>query len=116
MAGNILALILSVTISSVAHLALKLGAPGAAAKVSAGEFLQALNPWVIAGIGGHGLAMAVWLYALSRVQLSFAYPFLALGYVFVALLSYYVLGEQISLARIAGMAIIIIGLCIVALN
>jgi len=56
----------------------------------------------------------VWILALSRVDVSLAYPMLSLGYVVNALAAWYFFGEIISLQRAAGIGIILLGVYIMA--
>ena len=59
-------------------------------------------------------ASIFWLAVLSRVDLSFAYPLLALGYVVTALLSRLLFAEAISPTRWAGIAVICLGVVLVS--
>jgi len=52
--------------------------------------------------------------ALSRVEVSIAYPLLSVGYVVNALAASYLFGEAVTPLRLAGIAIIILGVFIVA--
>ncbi len=77
--------------------------------------LRALrNPWVIAGICCLLGFFASYLSALSWADLTFVLPATAFGYVVVALLSYFWLGEHISLSRWAGIVLIVCGVGFVA--
>jgi drug/metabolite transporter (DMT)-like permease len=73
-----------------------------------------INPWILGGILLHFLALAIWLWALSKVNITFAYPFIALGYVLVSLMAWRWLGEDLSLVKILGMGVIIVGILIVS--
>jgi multidrug transporter EmrE-like cation transporter len=75
-------------------------------------WMVGVNPWVLAGMFLHVSALVVWLWALSRVDISFAYPFLAFGYVLVSVMARFWLGEELSPQRLVGMAIIILGIII----
>ena len=66
------------------------------------------------GFAMYGLSAVSWLIVLSRLDLSTAYPFLALNFVLIALVGRFVLGEDISLARWAGLLLICIGIVVVA--
>ncbi len=59
-------------------------------------------------------ASIFWLAVISRVNLSYAYPLLALGYVVTALLSRLLFGEAISPTRWAGIAVICFGVFLVS--
>lgn len=74
----------------------------------------ATNPWVLGGMCLHVGALVVWLYALSRVDITFAYPFLALGYVLVSLAAWLWLGETIGSTKLLAMVIIVIGILILS--
>ena len=51
---------------------------------------------------------------LSKVELSFAYPFLSLAYVAVAVFAYFVFREDLNGYRIAGIAFICVGTVLIA--
>ena len=68
-----------------------------------------LNPLVIFGLAVYACGTFLWLIALSRVDLSYAYPFASLNYVLVLLSSWFILGEQPSLLRVVGVMIICFG-------
>ncbi len=73
-----------------------------------------LNPLVIAGLFGFFLSMLIWLYVLSRMELSFAYPFVALNYVLILFGSYFLLKEAITPMKVIGVVVIVIGVYLVA--
>ena len=62
----------------------------------------ALNPFVIAGFFIFVISMASHLAVLSRVDLSFAYPFLSLAYVVVTAYAYLVFTEDVSQLRVSA--------------
>ena len=72
------------------------------------------NPWVFFGLLIYGLGTVFWLAALSRVDLSYAYPFASLSYVVMLIFSYFIFHESISLLRIAGTVVIIIGVLLIS--
>lgn len=74
----------------------------------------ALQPFVIAGMLTFVISMASHLFVLSRVDLSFAYPFLSLAYVIVAIYSYFVFGEDVNVYRASGIALICVGTALIA--
>ncbi len=67
------------------------------------------NPFVLAGFVLVFGASIFWLAVLSRVDLSWAYPMLSLGYVLVVILSAIFLNETITLTRVFGVLIIVTG-------
>lgn len=72
------------------------------------------NPYVLAGVGAYAFSSIFWLVLLSRVDLSYAYPALSLGYVLITLVSAIALGEQVSPLRWAGVIVISVGVIMVA--
>jgi multidrug transporter EmrE-like cation transporter len=61
------------------------------------------------GMVCYGASLCVWLAALSKAPVSTAYPMLSLGYVVVAVVSVGWLGESMTPAKIAGIALICLG-------
>lgn len=115
-----LVIILSVLCSSVAQISLKKGmmqcdcsfVPKIANILPLISGL-ALNPFVVGGVFLHVLALITWLYVLKHVDVSYAYPFISMGFVLVLLLSYLLFGESINLYRIFGVGLIIMGILLV---
>ena len=73
----------------------------------------ATEPHIVGGLGCYVISVVVWVMALSRVEVSVAYPLLSVGYVVNALAAWYLFGEAVTPMRLAGIAIIIIGVCVV---
>jgi drug/metabolite transporter (DMT)-like permease len=74
----------------------------------------AFNPFVVGGLAVLVFSMGLHLMALSRVDLSFAYPFLSVSYILVLLAGYFWFGETINSARVIGVAFICLGTFFVA--
>ena len=78
-------------------------------------FLKAaFNPYVLLGLLCYGLGFMVWLLVLAKAEVSWAYPLISLGYVFTALLARPLIGEAVSLSRLAGIVVICVGVFLVA--
>ena len=69
---------------------------------------------VLAGLGCYVLSVGLWLVALSRVDVSLAYPRLSLGYVVNAIAAWYLFGEAVGALRFAGIALILLGVLVVS--
>jgi len=67
------------------------------------------NPRILAGFVLIFAGSLIWLAVLSRVDLSWAYPMLSLGYLFVVLTSWFFLGEAFSLLRVMGTVFVCLG-------
>jgi len=74
------------------------------------------NARVFGGFLCYGVSSLFYLVALSRLPLSYAYPMIALSYVIVTYLAWQLLGERVPLLRIGGLAIILVGVVVVALT
>lgn len=72
------------------------------------------NPWVFLGLVMFVVSMASHLYVLSKVDLSFAYPFLSLAYVAVALCAWLLFKEELGTLKITGIAFICVGTILIA--
>ena len=115
-------ILLSVALAAVAQLALKQGMNQVNAEIIPGTFslsggsLKALvsEPFVWGGLVLFGLSALVWLVVLSRVSLSFAYPFAALTYVMILLFDQFVLDERVPALRWGGVAFIAVGIFLVS--
>ena len=71
-------------------------------------------PWVFAGLATFVISMASHMFVLSKVELSFAYPFLSLAYVAVAVASWYFFAETLDAPRLIGIALICAGTLFIA--
>ncbi len=106
----------SIALSAAGQLLLKHGLNQVQPAVSAPAFLVAAltNLRVVAGLAAYGVSLLFWLLALRQHPLSLMYPLVSLSYVAVAVGSVLFLGETLSPARIGGLAVIILGVVMVA--
>ena len=74
----------------------------------------ATNPFVIVGLGIYVLSTVFWLAALSRVDLSFAYPFASLSYIVMLGASLLLFKEDITMLRLAGTLVVGLGVLLIA--
>jgi len=74
----------------------------------------AIEPHILAGLACYVVSVVVWVIGLSKVPVSIAYPMLSIGYVINAVAACYLLGEQLTPMRLAGIGVIIVGVFIVA--
>lgn len=71
---------------------------------------------VTLGFACYGLSSLLYLVALSRLPVSYAYPMVALSYVIVTFLSWRLLDEVVPVMRVAGLVAICLGVVVVALS
>ena len=72
-----------------------------------------INPYVFIGLVIYLAGTVFWLAALSRVDLSYAYPFASLGYVIMLVASWLMFDEKITVSRLLGTVIIGIGVLLI---
>ena len=113
-------LLTGVLLNAGAQLLLKAGVkPLGALSVDASTLFatiaRVLTQWpILLGLACYVVSVGVWLIALSRVEVSLAYPMLSLGYVVNAVAAYWLFGEALGPMRCAGIAIILVGVYVVA--
>ena len=113
-------LMLGVFLNATAQLLLKAGTNAVGQfEFSAGNIIPvgmklAFEPHIMGGLACYVASVAVWILGLSRVEVSIAYPMLSVGYVLNAVAAWYLFGEAVSLTRLTGIGIIIIGVYVVA--
>lgn len=113
-------ILLSVALGVTGQTAIKLGVsqPGASESAAAGVLslvtLVFHSPLVLLGLVLYGISAFAWIAVLSRLDLSVAYPFLALNFVLITLVSRLVLGETVPTLRWVGIAVIVVGILLVA--
>ena len=77
-------------------------------------FMQLLNPWVISSLGSAFLAALAWMAAMTRFDLSYAYPFMSLSFVLVFGLSGILFHEPVTIPKVLGMGLIVSGIIVVS--
>lgn len=121
--SSLLFILTSVFISAGAQILLKIGMN----KVRADQLAEAggagagllpilVSPHVIGGLFAYGIGALVWLKALERVDVSQAYPFVALGFIATMALGIFVLHEPVHTTRLIGGALILAGVVLVGLR
>ena len=77
--------------------------------------LKLATQWpILGGLGCYVVSVGVWIIGLSRVDVSVAYPMLSLGYVVNAFAAWYLFGEALSIQRLAGIGIILVGVVVLS--
>ena len=71
--------------------------------------LLVLNPWVVSSLAAAFLAFLCWIAAMTKFDLSYAYPFVSLTFIFILLLSGLFFQEPITTYKVLGISLIIAG-------
>ncbi|HQQ70032.1 MAG TPA: hypothetical protein PLL92_06940 [Alicycliphilus sp.] len=112
--------LLSIALSVTAQFSLKAGMSDQGVRAamaqpfSLGTVISVItNKYVLGGFVLYGLGAVIWLGVLSKWDVSKAYPLVGLGFVFTVLVGL-MLGEQVSALRAGGVALICVGVFLVA--
>lgn len=73
----------------------------------------ATSPYILAGLSCYIFSVAVWLLVLSRVEVSYAYPLLSIGYIVTAFAGWYFFNESMGVMRWAGIIVICLGVWLI---
>jgi drug/metabolite transporter (DMT)-like permease len=74
------------------------------------------SPFIFSGLVMYGVATILWLFILSRVPLSIAYPVQSIAYVLAVFGAYFVFHEPLSPAKIIGVILIILGVSLIGIS
>jgi multidrug transporter EmrE-like cation transporter len=108
-----------VLLNAVAQLALKASVRDHGAIELGGNVLPvavrlAGEPALWLGLVCYGVSVIVWILALSRVEVSIAYPMLSIGYIVNAFAAWALFGEALTPMRLLGIGIIVLGVFVLA--
>jgi multidrug transporter EmrE-like cation transporter len=115
---NLLLIIVSVLLNCSAQLLIRKGMIQVG-EVSIASIFQTIIPmlsnfylWIALLL--YGISFLMWAAVLSRVEVSFAYPFLSIGYVVTTIVGYYYFHESLNITRIAGIMVICVGVYLIS--
>jgi multidrug transporter EmrE-like cation transporter len=110
-----------VLLNSAAQLMLKAGARtlgtvamGSGHSLMTAAWSAATQPWIVLGLVCYFVSAGLWILALTRVDVTIAYPMLSMGYVIAALLAWQLFGEPLTSGRVLGIAIILAGVVVLS--
>ena len=111
-----LLLYIAFTVSSQLIMRWRVGIAGANAPIqTSSAFIVSLllTPWVWMAFLATFLAGIAWMLALTRFELTYAFPFTGVSFVLILLAGAFLFGEHVSSARIAGTLLVVLGLIVV---
>ena len=79
-------------------------------------FSMFLDPYIILSLTLTLLAGLMWMIAMTKFDISYAYPFTALSFVLIFILSFILFNEPISWQKIVGLGFIMIGIVVASQN
>lgn len=77
-------------------------------------FILLKNPWILAAFCLYVPGLLLYLFILTKFELSYAFPLISAVYIFILLFSWIFLKEDINTLKIIGTLIIILGIILVA--
>ncbi len=77
-------------------------------------FSMLFNPWIMLSIVLTLLSGLSWMIAMTKFNISYAYPYTALGFVLILIFSALLFQEPLNFYKIAGMLFIITGIVIIS--
>jgi drug/metabolite transporter (DMT)-like permease len=78
------------------------------------EFL--IRPWVLFSMLVTFLGGVTWIVAMTKLDLSYAYPYIAASFVIVPAAAIFIFGEQVTIGKLLGSLLIITGIAILMLK
>ena len=111
---NFVIILLSVLLNASAQLFLKKGAevlnePNIAEDISLLIYKLFINFHIISGLSCYAISILLWIYALSKVDVSVAYPMISIGFILNALAAWYLFNEPLGFLKLIGIFFIIVG-------
>ena len=70
------------------------------------------DPWVMSSMCAAVVAALSWMAAMTKLELSYAYPFMSLAFVLVLILSAVIFHEAVTMPKVLGMVLVIVGISI----
>lgn len=71
-----------------------------------------LNPWIMTAMAAGFFALLCWLAAMTKFELSYAYPFMSLAFVLVLILSILLFHEAMTIPKILGVGLVVLGIIV----
>lgn len=73
-----------------------------------------LNPFVFLGMVVYILSAGAWIWVLSKVEISLAYPFVGLSFIITFAFGIFLFDESLSFAKISGTVLVMLGCIVIA--
>lgn len=111
---NVVLLIMNVILMALGQVLFKQGSKAFTGLQWSSLLHVAFNPYVLSGVTIYGVSTVIWVYVLSRMNLSVAYPTQSMSYVLVMLAAIFLFKEPISAKQWIGMGLIMAGVVFVS--
>jgi multidrug transporter EmrE-like cation transporter len=71
-----------------------------------------LNPWIMSALAAAALAAISWMAAMTKLELSKAYPFVGASFVLVVILSAVFFAERLNGPKVIGVCLVALGIIV----
>lgn len=76
-----------------------------------------LNPWILLGLSMFGISFFFMAAALSRTDLTVAYPFMSgIVYILLLFIGFFCFQEKVTVLRISGMMLVLLGITLLSMK
>jgi drug/metabolite transporter (DMT)-like permease len=75
-----------------------------------------LSPYIISGLFLYGMATVLWLFILTKVPLSVAYPIQSIAYIIAVFGAYFFFQEEITIWKVIGVILIMAGVSFIGIS
>lgn len=119
---SLVLVLVSCLLTAVGQIAFKYGMNSVSAKVETASnivhtlFIVLTNPIIILGFISFGSGAVIWLFALAKLELSYAVPLSAITYVFILAAGYFLFNEPLTTAKIAGTLLVAAGVGVLSIS
>ena len=118
--NSIMLILISIIFTSGSQIILKFGMMSGSVQVAlasrkTSEIALAIisSPFIMGGLFCFGLSAIIWLFVLSKVPLSSAYPFVALGIFATTIFGHFMFNEPITTLKAAGLFLVLTGILLI---
>src|SRR5699024_10641991 len=71
-----------------------------------------LDPVILSGFLSAFVASLFWMAAMTKFNISYAYPFMSLSFVLVFILSIFLFQDPVTVQKVIGLALIVLGIIV----
>ncbi len=115
-------ILISISLSVMAQIFLKYGMSSAVVQAEIASFtlkspfIVVTNIQVFLGLSCYVASAVTWLYVLSKVDVSKAYPFVGLGFIGTMIFAAVILHEPLTMMKVIGTLLVVGGIFLISMS
>lgn len=119
---SLILVLISCLLTAIGQVAFKYGMNIVSPKIEVAEnlahtlYIVLFNPVIILGFISFGSGAVVWLFALAKLELSYAVPLSAITYLFILIAGVFLFKEPLTAAKLAGTVLVVVGIGVLSLK